>query len=95
MKNEKEDKDDELLRVPGFGVELAIKNMEYKAVDDQITAKDDEEGDDGDEEIVLGFNFKTRSSASSGERRRRRARKAGRIQETIRNGRKLDQRRHV
>ena len=60
MKNEKEDKDDELLRVPGFGVELAIKNMEYKAVDDQITAKDDEEGgDDGDEEIVLGFNFKT------------------------------------
>lgn len=59
-KNEKEDKDDELLRVPGFGVELAIKNMEYKAVDDQITAKDDEEGgDDGDEEIVLGFNFKT------------------------------------
>ena len=47
--NEKEDKDDELLRVPGFGVELAIKNMEYKAVDDQITAKDDEEGGEGAE----------------------------------------------
>ena len=54
------DEDAELLRVPGFGVELAIKNMEYKAVDDQITGKDDEGGgDESDEEIVLGFNFKT------------------------------------
>ena len=58
--NSMNEEDDELLYMPGFGVELAIKNMEYKAVDDQITGKDEEESEDVDqEEIVLGFNFKT------------------------------------
>jgi hypothetical protein len=58
--NSMNEEDDELLYMPGFGVELAIKNMEYKAVDDQITGKDEEESEAVDqEEIVLGFNFKT------------------------------------
>jgi len=47
--------DNQLLRIPGFGVELAIKNMEYKAVDDQITSEKDQKDDD----VVLGFDFKT------------------------------------
>uniref|UniRef100_A0A0N4XT99 UDP-glucose:glycoprotein glucosyltransferase (inferred by orthology to a D. melanogaster protein) n=1 Tax=Nippostrongylus brasiliensis TaxID=27835 RepID=A0A0N4XT99_NIPBR len=40
----------------GFGVELAIKNTEYKAVDDSEQGKNKEE--DVDQEDLYGFNFK-------------------------------------
>ncbi|VDM62368.1 unnamed protein product [Angiostrongylus costaricensis] len=40
----------------GYGVELAIKNTEYKAVDDSNEKKD--EGTERDEENLHGFNFK-------------------------------------
>ncbi|EYC38866.1 hypothetical protein Y032_0689g1552, partial [Ancylostoma ceylanicum] len=40
------------LSLSGYGVELAIKNMEYKAVDDSIVKKDSVEAD------LHGFNFK-------------------------------------
>jgi len=52
------------LQLTGFGVELAVKNMEYKAIDDSKVA----EGGEGDvsggvdattEESVAGFNFAT------------------------------------
>lgn len=38
----------------GFGVELAIKNTEYKAVDDS-----NKKDDDNEDEEVHGFNFGT------------------------------------
>eukprot|EP00755_Sulcionema_specki_P014304 Sspe_Gene.9191::Locus_3098_Transcript_1_3_Confidence_0.500_Length_4433::g.9191::m.9191/K11718/HUGT; UDP-glucose:glycoprotein glucosyltransferase len=50
------------LVVQGYGVNLAIKNMEYKAVDDRHAGKgDDEEAvqqdDEGTERYVAGLNF--------------------------------------
>ena len=46
--------------VQGYGVELAIKNMEYKAVDDQKKEGGASAAGDGDEEAdeVAGFDFK-------------------------------------
>ncbi|XP_077988302.1 UDP-glucose:glycoprotein glucosyltransferase 1-like isoform X2 [Glandiceps talaboti] len=55
------DKPDNKVRLSGYGVELAIKSTEYKAVDDS-QVKDDEESDDvipeGEDE-VQGFDFNT------------------------------------
>ena len=59
------------LRLAGFGVELAVKNMEYKAIDDSKVKPDGGESEDGSDdeattaspaaelkdESVLGFNF--------------------------------------
>lgn len=60
--------DDANLRLAGFGVELAVKNMEYKAIDDSKVKAEEADADDdasaplGDEladESVSGFNFAT------------------------------------
>ena len=55
-----EQKDKELqMQVQGYGVEMAIKNMEYKAVDDQ-KKEGGASADDGtdQEQEVAGFDFK-------------------------------------
>lgn len=49
------------IRLSGYGVELAVKKTEYKAVDDS-KVKDDAEGkvqetDEADEDEVEGFLF--------------------------------------
>ena len=45
--------------VQGYGVEMAIKNMEYKAVDDQKKEGGaSAAGDDDEEDEVAGFDFK-------------------------------------
>lgn len=49
------------MRLSGYGVELAVKKTEYKAVDDS-KVKDDTEGkvqktDEADEDEVEGFLF--------------------------------------
>lgn len=36
-------------RVPGFGVALDIKNMEYRALDDRAVAEEDEEDEEGED----------------------------------------------
>jgi UDP-glucose:glycoprotein glucosyltransferase len=52
------------LRVAGFGVEMAIKNMEYKATDDTVVKDGAATGGSGgasaelSSEDVKGFNFK-------------------------------------
>lgn len=47
------------MQVQGYGVEMAIKNMEYKAVDDQKTEGGASAADGDDEEQeVAGFDFK-------------------------------------
>ena len=55
---------DEHLRLAGFGIELAVKNMEYKAIDDsKVKSEEADDDDDSDrieefkDESVLGFNF--------------------------------------
>lgn len=50
------------MRLSGYGVELAVKKTEYKAVDDS-KVKDDTEGkvqktDEADEDEVEGFLFR-------------------------------------
>lgn len=42
----------------GYGAELAIKNTEYKAVDDSNLNKDESIGGEGDDD-VHGFNLNT------------------------------------
>jgi len=48
------------MQVQGYGVEMAIKNMEYKAVDDQKKEGGVSSSEDGEEEedVVAGFDFK-------------------------------------
>lgn len=41
----------------GYGIELAIKNTEYKAIDDSKINKNQEEEEEPDD--FYGFNFKT------------------------------------
>lgn len=40
----------------GYGIELAIKNTEYKAIDDSKIDKNEEEEEESDD--FHGFNFK-------------------------------------
>jgi UDP-glucose:glycoprotein glucosyltransferase len=56
---EKEDASAHPMMVQGYGVEMAIKNMEYKAVDDQKKEGGASAEDGGEEEDeVAGFDFK-------------------------------------
>lgn len=49
---------EERIKLPGYGVELDVKKMDYKAVDDSKVKTDDSDSIDDEEKPLDGFDFK-------------------------------------
>jgi UDP-glucose:glycoprotein glucosyltransferase len=50
------------IKLPGYGVELDVKKMDYKAVNDDAVKTDDTDADDEEEKPLDGFDFKVLKS---------------------------------